>query len=177
MKKKKYLIPENWEASLEDLILKAQPDSFVKRAYICSPCKDDSPEIVRNNMRAARLYMYIALTSLQINARAPHGFFPVLLCDKIQAERILAMQFCKSLLQTGEQILVCGDRLSSGMKEEITHAAKLGIKISVFNSDLLIEVRKLITQAGADKKLARINKKGSLLGKNTHDILSLDGVI
>ena len=50
------------------------------------------------------------------------------------------------------------------MKGEITHAAKLGIPIQVFDDELYVQVRKLVTQTGASKKLVELNREHSVLG-------------
>lgn len=49
-------------------------------------------------------------------------------------------------------MLVCGDRLSSGMRGEIEHAVKIQIPILVFHPDLYLAVRKLVTRMGGDKR-------------------------
>jgi hypothetical protein len=61
-------------------------------------------------------------------------------------------------------MLVCGTELSKGMRDEITHAAKLGIPIMTFDESLHIEVRKLVTKAGASKHLASIDREHTVLG-------------
>ena len=167
--KKENSLPCDWEKILEMEMLKNQSDKCIRRGYICSPCKDDNFEAVYQNMQAARVYMYFAIMHLHINARATHAYLPTLLCDKLPCERALAIQFCKKLVETGVIILVCGDRLTSGMREEICHAAALGEQILVFNTGILTDVKKLVTGVGADKKLVSTGKC-DILGYNTADI-------
>ena len=61
------------------------------------------------------------------------------------------------------------------MKGEITHAAKLGIPIQVFDDDLYVQVRKLVTQTGASKKLVELNREHSVLGLGTELIVPQEG--
>lgn len=93
-------------------------------------------------------------------------YLPMLLCDHVEAERALALQFGLQLLEQSEVLLICGDRISRGMKGEIHHAAQLGIPIIVYCEDLYLDVRKLATQAGADKKLVTMDETHPALASN-----------
>ena len=79
------------------------------------------------------------------------------------------------LLERSDLLLVCGTTLSKGMKGEITHAAKLGIPIQVFDDDLYVEVRKLVTQTGASKKLVELNREHSVLGLGKELVVPTQG--
>lgn len=52
------------------------------------------------------------------------------------------------------------------MKGEIAHAAKLNIPITVYCEDLYLEVRKLVTQTGASKKLVELDMTHPVLASN-----------
>lgn len=56
------------------------------------------------------------------------------------------------------RLFVCGNRISGGMKGEIQRAAELKMPITVFDRDTYIEVRRLVTQCGADKKLVAFSE-------------------
>lgn len=107
-----------------------------KNAYICSPLFDEAPEKLKDNMEQARLYMKITGHYMKVSAKAPHAYLPMLLCDRKPYERALAIKFGLELLEQCEMLLVCGDRLSQGMKGEIRHALKLKMPIVVFNQSL-----------------------------------------
>ena len=62
-------------------------------------------------------------------AVAPHAYLPYLLDDSNPEERALALSFAASLLALCDRLVIYGDRISSGMKEEIRRARKLGIPI------------------------------------------------
>lgn len=94
------------------------------------------------------------------------NYLPMLLCDHVAAERALALQFGLQLLEQSEVLLICGDRISRGMKGEIHHAAQLGIPIIVYCEDLYLDVRKLATRAGADKKLVAMDETHPALASN-----------
>lgn len=58
-------------------------DKCRKKAYVCSPVSADSKNGMLQNMRTARAYMFYALKNLNVNARAPHAYLPMLLCDSV----------------------------------------------------------------------------------------------
>lgn len=168
-------IPENWQDILEKLSFQNKRNIRRKQAYICSPCRADTAESISVNMKAARLYMYFAHTELDMNASAPHAYLPIILCDKIPAERALAMKFCLSLIETGVTVLVCGNRLTSGMMDEISHAARIGEEIQVFNELLYTDVQKIVIKAGADKKLV-VLQQHHMMALSPKEIISMPEV-
>lgn len=94
-------------------------DKCRKKAYVCSPFSADSKNGMLQNMRTARAYMFYALKNLNVNARAPHAYLPMLLCDNVPNERAIALKFGIELLERSDVLLVCGNRISNGMKNEI----------------------------------------------------------
>lgn len=153
---------EGYDQKLERQFQK--PNRSKKKVYICSPFSDPAPDKQQENMRRARLYMLYANEHMGYLARAPHAYLPMLVCDKIPAERAMALRFGLELLEKSDMLLVCGTELSKGMKGEITHAAKLGIPILIFNDDLYVQTRKLVTKAGAAKQLVTLDRKHTVLG-------------
>ena len=141
-----------------------KPNRTKKKVYICSPFSDPDPDKQRDNMRRARLYMLYANEHMGYLARAPHAYLPMLVCDRIPAERAMALRFGLELLEMSDLLLACGTELSTGMKGEISHAAKLGIPIMTFDDDLYIQVRKLVTKAGASKYLVSMDRNHTVLG-------------
>lgn len=141
-----------------------KPDRTKKKVYICSPFSDPDPDKQRDNMRRARLYMLYANEHMGYLARAPHAYLPMLVCDRIPAERAMALRFGLELLEMSDMLLVCGTELSKGMKGEISHATKLGIPIMTFDDDLYIQVRKLVTKTGASKHLVSMDRNHTVLG-------------
>lgn len=156
------LFEGNWEQELDRQYL--CNDKLKKRAYICSPLSDEHVSQQARNMKNARGYMLYVNKLLGYYARAPHAFLPALLCDKVAAERALALAFGLHLLELCDILLVCGTRISSGMKGEILHAAKLGIPIVVYDESVYLEVRKLVTRTGAPKSLVSLDERHPLLG-------------
>lgn len=168
-------LPENWEAELEYQLLLDQTDRYRKRAYICSPCSDSSKKAVYRNIRAARFYMHYAMNELCFTARAPHAYLPVLLSDMIPAERSLALRIGLNLLEANDFVFICGNRITSGMRGEIEHAAKLSVLIWVFHPDLYVDVRKMVTRMGADKHLVTNEPRYPKLSMSAEELFSIEG--
>lgn len=164
--------PAGWEHELERLLLNAQRDNWLHKAYICSPCRADTAEGLLSNMRRARFYMYYAHKEMRVRARAPHAYLPTILTDAKPAERSLALRFGLGLMELSDRCFVCGDRITSGMRGEIEKAAELGCPICVFNPDLLTEVRKIITRKGCNKCLATYDDRHPLLGMGTGELVA-----
>ena len=136
----KLSLPDNWESVLELTMLQRPLGAKLARTYICSPCRADTPEGVINNMKAARVYMYYSYINFQGIPRAPHAYLPFMLNDNIEDERKLALCFGARLLMDCDLVLVCGNRLSEGMYDEIKVAAKRNIPIHVFNDEVHFEL-------------------------------------
>ena len=151
-----FYFPLDWEEGLEANML--QKRKHRKKVYICSPLSGETAEEILSNIRNARAYMYYIGVKMNAVARAPHAYLPFLLCDDIPAERSLALQFGLRLLEESDALFVCGNRISGGMKGEIQRAAELKMPITVFDRDTYIEVRRLATQCGADKKLVAFSE-------------------
>ena len=134
-------------------------DKCRNKAYVCSPFSADSKNGMLQNMRTARAYMFYALKNLNVNARAPHAYLPMLLRDNVPNERAIALKFGIELLERSDVLLVCGNRISNGMKNEIANAAMLRMPIIVFDDMLYLEVQKVATQRSGDKKLVKLESK------------------
>mgnify|MGYP004578841347 CR=1 FL=1 len=158
------IFTENWEQRLEMQFLKMKNDRCRKRAYICSPLSAEEDTEYLRNMHAARAYMLYAYEKMGVYARAPHAYLSMILCDKLPSERALALNFGLSLLENSEIILICGNRLSSGMKGEIAHAALFQMPMIVFDEGMYHEVQKEITRQGGNKRCVQLDRENFVLG-------------
>lgn len=136
------LFSGNWEDQLDLQFFSEDPSR--DRAYVCSPLKADTPEAYLLSMYAARAYMFYAKEKLGYTALAPHAYLPMLLGDNNQSDRALAIHFGLKLLEKSQVLLVCGNRMSFGMRGEIAYAGSLKKRIIVFDERLLCEVRKIV---------------------------------
>lgn len=153
---------ENWEQRLEMQFLKN--DRCRRRAYICSPLSAEDDAGFLRNMHTARAYMYYASEKMGMYARAPHAYLPMLLCDRLPSERALALSFGLSLLENSEVVLICGNRLSSGMKGEIAHAALFQMPMAVFDEGVYHEVQKEIAKHGGSKRCVQLDRENYAMG-------------
>lgn len=164
-------IVAKWHAQMEKQYLAIRDDRpAVQRAYICSACTAPTSLEVQKNMMAARFYAWYAHENLNLFARAPHAYLPVLLSDKHPAERALALRFGLELLEQSSVVLVCGNRLSSGMRGELKRAAELGIPAKVFHDELLQDVREIYTLAGGNKSLVELAEEPGFLRHGAEEL-------
>ena len=162
-----------WKDQLETQYLYiSQATSGYGRAYICSPCTAGTAKGVQRNVQAARFYMWYAFENMEVIARAPHAYLPILLSDKLPAERALALRFGLELLEQSDMVFVCGKLLSTGMKGEIIRAAELSIPIIVYDAELYLKVRKLVTRYGGDKAQVKLHNEPCYLSLTAEEILA-----
>ena len=148
----------SWEQEL-DYQFASSDNQCRKKAYVCSPLHAQCDDDLVDNMRTARAYMFYAMKKMNLSARAPHAYLPMLLCDRVPAERALGIQFGIKLLEHSDLMLICGDRISCGMRGEIEQAVKLGIPMLAFDETVYWEARKIVTQCGGEKRSVRLDRE------------------
>ena len=103
----------------------------MKIAYICSPLSGD----INNNIKKAKLYGKYAFKRGMAPV-IPH-IYAEILCDDIPFERELGMRADRELLFKCDELWVCGDTITKGMKEEIHFAKMINMKIKyISNSEV-----------------------------------------
>jgi len=95
--------------------------------YVCSPLSAPTRAEITVNAQRARTYMAMCEREFGCRAVAPHAYLPYLLDDFNPEERALALSFGASLLALCDRLVIYGDRISSGMKEEIRRAREFSI--------------------------------------------------
>lgn len=99
------------------------------RVYICSPLSATMERLIRENRKEAERYVKKIAITCNCRAIAPHSFLPDYLDDRIPEEREICLEFGLSVLGICKAMIVCGDRISTGMKMEIITARRLNIPI------------------------------------------------
>lgn len=97
------------------------------RVYLASPLGAPTKAEIQNNIFFAekKLATYANCFS-ELRFVAPHTWFPRFLDDNIPAERAFAMECGQRILDFCDALLLCGDRLSSGMEAELRSALRAG---------------------------------------------------
>ena len=149
----KFDLPRDWEQELEAALLK-----YSSRIYICSPLRGADWVEVHRNMLAARFYMYLVWVYDQKPAHAPHAYLPLFFCDDNPGERSDAIAIGLGLVAGSKALYVCGNRITEGMRDEIIHALYCKIPVTVFDPNLIDEVRRLFRKAMASPRLLRLNE-------------------
>ena len=103
------------------------------RAYICSPLSASDRAGIHQNMLAARRYCEVAERQLLVDGKAPHAWLPEFLDDHNPGERRIALDVGIGMLRASDCCLVCGDRISMGMKSEIQLAGQMDIRVFTFS--------------------------------------------
>lgn len=155
LKDKNLSLPKDWEMMLEQILLENSTGQKHNRIYICSPCRSDTARGVLRNMKAARIYMFYAYFHFAGVPKAPHAYLPVLLGDNDVAERTLALDFGKRLLEGCDRLFVCGDKLSEGMYGEIAVAISLNIAVEVFCKEVWFELLSQLEHDGINADCVR----------------------
>ena len=107
--------------------------------YICSPLSAPTGEEVQENMKKAAHYASLVSKAAGCRTIAPHSFLPEYLDDRISEEREVALAFGLSVLRIAKGMVVCGDKISSGMKGEIEKAKEWGIPVySLLESEAVV---------------------------------------
>lgn len=161
-----------WEDKLKESIHSLQILSK-PYVYVCSPLNSDRRETILTNMKAAEAYMYYAQTLLNVRARAPHSVLPQLLCDLVPAERALALEFGTKLLEQSDRIMICGNRISQGMRDEIAHCAKLHMDICLFCKELYDEVASIVSKVGGKKEKIQLCMEHSFMAMPPENVVSI----
>lgn len=94
----------------------------MKLVYICSPLKGN---ITENIEKAVGYCAYAARQG--VIPLAPHTIFTQYLNDNIPAQREQGLLMGMELLKRADEIWICGDVISAGMRNEILYARDHGI--------------------------------------------------
>ena len=92
-----------------------------KIVYICSPFSG----FVEGNVTMAKEYCAIAVTE-GVVPYAPHLLFPQFLKDDVPEDRMLALEMGLEMLRVVDELWVCGDVITEGMRGEIEEARRIG---------------------------------------------------
>ena len=130
-----YADPTAYEA-LTKVDLEQKKERSRPLVYICSPYSGD---VARNTRSACRYSRFAAMRGyIPIT---PHLLYPQFLDDNLKEERELGLLFGKVLLDKCDQVWVCGNTVSEGMKAEIERAERKRYIIRYFTSNMT-EVKK-----------------------------------
>ena len=94
----------------------------MKLVYICSPLHGD----LQGNMRKATQYCKAA-AQLGVIPLAPHTIFTQYLNDNIADQRAMGLRMGIELLRRCDELWVCGNTISQGMRNEISLAGMMEI--------------------------------------------------
>ena len=106
-----------------------------KKAYICSPLSAPEAREIHHNMYMARFYMGKMQILYHCRAFASHAYLPWMLDDSIPEEREAALRIGLELMELCSVLIICGRRVSSGMKGEIKEAFSRNMDVYWYDSE------------------------------------------
>lgn len=106
-----------------------------KKAYICSPLSAPDAKGISHNMDMARFYMERMHDLYHCRTFASHAHLPLMLDDSIPEERETALRIGMELMALCDVLIICGRRISSGMKGEIWEAFGKGMELYWYDSE------------------------------------------
>lgn len=92
--------------------------------YICSPYAGN----IEENIAFARQACGYAIRQGAVPL-APHLLYPQILNDSVPEEREIGIRLGLDILERCEELWICGDRMSAGMKRETAYAKARGIPV------------------------------------------------
>ncbi len=107
----------------------------MKLVYICSPLRGN----IEKNMKKAIAYCACAARQGVIPI-APHTTFTLYLQDNIDAQRQQGLNMGLELLKRCDELWVCGDTVSQGMKGEIAQAKEQSIATRYLSDREIIDI-------------------------------------
>ena len=96
--------------------------------FVCSPYRSDDPQEKAHNIEIAKAICKIVAGNGDI-PYAPHLLCPQFLDDEDANERITGINIGLQMLTKCDYLLVVGERVSEGMRNEIEYASRRGIEI------------------------------------------------
>ena len=100
--------------------------------YIASPYSGDVVQNIGFAKQACQYCIEQGHTPL-----APHLLYTQMLDDSNPAERETGLELGRHILERCDEMWVCGDRISLGMRAEIAEASRLGIPIRQITAELI----------------------------------------
>lgn len=113
-----------------EAIRRASKSRYRPMVYVCSPYSGDT----ERNTEMARQYSRYAVDQGVIPI-APHLLLPQYMTED---ERDLALFMDIAILSKCAELWVFGDRITDGMKKEISYAQSKGMKINYITEEKLI---------------------------------------
>lgn len=111
----------------------------MKNVYICSPLRPvgpDSKKELKNNIEIAKQACRLAISKGYLPL-APHLYFTQFLDDDIPKERTHGQKLGIEWLKNVSELWVIGDRISSGMQQELNKAKEWEIPVKYIALQIL----------------------------------------
>ena len=148
-----------------DFVLKTTQFAHAERVYICAPLSLKTREKIFNTVCVASEYAKYIKTRMQYFAVSVHSYLPAFLNDKILTQREQMRALRMQILGQCDIVMVCGERVDRGMKQDILCALKQNKRIVVFTPEVFKIVMKLVQISGVTAFDLRYDEQHMRLAK------------
>ena len=136
-----------------------------ERVYVCVPLSVKNHEKMLETVCVANKYVRYVMKELQYFAIALHTYLPAFLNDKTFMQRDRLYDLRTQILKQCDILMICGERVSRDMKQEILFAIKERKQIMVFSSKVFNIVTKMIVDSGQTEFSLQYNESHPKLAK------------
>lgn len=155
-----------------------QPQQFAhkEQVYVCAPFSVKTREKKLKTLYEGIEYVEYVKKKMQYFAIAIHTYLPAFINDKILANRDEMKKLRTQIIKQCDIVMVCGEKLSREMKQDILYAIERRKKIVVFTRELFQIVMKLMETRGVHEFDLRYDEDHPPLAKSVK-IENCNGVL
>ena len=136
-----------------------------ERVYLCSPLSFKTCEKLFQTVCVASEYTNYIKDQMGYFAISVHTYLPAFVNDKILTKQEQMRELRMQILEQCDIVMVCGERVSLEMKQDVLYALKQNKKIVVFTPEVFKIVMKLVRISGVTVFDLRYDEKQPSLSK------------
>lgn len=156
--------------------IKPQQFAHKEQVYVCAPFSVKTREKTLKTLYVGCEYVDYVKKKMQYFAIAIHTYLPAFINDKIIFNRDEMKKLRTQIIEQCDIVMVCGEKLSREMKQDILYAIERRKKIVVFTRELFQIVMKLMEVSGVHEFDLRYDENHPTLAKSVK-LERCDGVL
>ena len=124
--------------------IKPQQFAHKEQVYVCAPLNVKTREKTLKSLYEGSEYVEYVKKEMQYFAIAIHTYLPAFINDKMLANRDEMKKLRTQIIEQCDIVMVCGEKVSREMKQDILYAIERRKKIVVFTREVFQIVMKLM---------------------------------
>lgn len=128
--------------------IKSKQFAHSERVYLCAPLSFKTREKLFQKVCAASEYTKYIKDKMGYFAISVHTYLPAFINDKLLTQREQMRALRMQILEQCDIVMVCGERVSLEMKQDVLYALKQNKRIVVFTPEVFKIVMKLVRISG-----------------------------